>query len=94
MTNRRFVLVGFTYMDRERYLRLYEVSRTYALPRAIAHAAAKRGVVAAQWVHRWIAQGTVRPPEALTEVKVVEAEAELKALSGRALEVVEPRGGS
>jgi hypothetical protein len=31
-----------------------------------------------------------RPPEVLTEVEVIEAEAELKALQRHALEVVDP----
>ncbi len=94
MTDRRFVLFDFTYIDRERCLRLYETRRTYIVPRAVAHAVAKRGLVAAQRIHRWTAQRTFRPPEALTEVEVLEAEVELKALSGHALEVVEPRGGN
>ena len=41
MTERRFVLVDFTHMNRVGCLRLYEVGQTYALPRAIAHAATK-----------------------------------------------------
>lgn len=49
MSERRFILVDFTHMSREGCLRLYEAGRVYALPRAIAHAASKRGFVA---VHR------------------------------------------
>ena len=46
MSERRFALVDFTHMSREGYLRLFEAGHTYALPRAIAHAATKRGLVA------------------------------------------------
>ena len=35
-----------------------------------------------------------RPPEVLTEVDVIEAEAELKALQRHALEVVDPEAES
>ena len=48
MSERRFVLVDFTHMSRVGYLRLYEAGHTYALSRAIAHAATKRELVAKQ----------------------------------------------
>ena len=48
MSERRFALVDFTYMSRADCLRLYEAGRTYTLPRAIAHAATKRELVAKQ----------------------------------------------
>ena len=48
MTERRFVLADFTYMGREGCLQLYEAGRIYTLPRGVAHAAAKRGLVAAR----------------------------------------------
>jgi len=94
MTERRFVLVDFTYMDREGCLRLFEAGRTYTLPRAVAHAAAKRGLVAAQRTNHWTAPGLFRPPEGLTKAEVVEAEAELKALARHGLGVVDPKGDS
>ena len=93
MTERRFVLADFTYMGREGCLQLYEAGRIYTLPRGVAHAAAKRGLVAARRLPRWIAPSMFRPPEALTEAEVVEAEAELKALSRHALELVDPKAG-
>ncbi len=61
------------------------------MPPAIAHAARKRGLVAVERPPHWTPTGLFEPPEALTEAEVVEAEAELKALSRHALEVVEPR---
>src|SRR5208283_3989717 len=90
MTERRFVLADFTYISREGSLRLYEVGRVYALPRAPAHAAAKRGLVAARRLPHWTAPGMFHPPEALTEAEVVEAEVELRELQRHALELVEP----
>jgi hypothetical protein len=93
MTERRFVLVDFTHMSREGCLRLYEAGRTYTLPRAIAHAASKRDLVAAQRPAHWTAPGMFRSPEALTEAEVIEAEAELKALQRHALELIDPKRG-
>ena len=93
MTERRFVLADFTYMGRERCLRLFEAGRSYTLTRAVAHAAAKRGLVAARRLPRWTVPSMFRLPEALTKAEVVEAEAELKALSRHALELVEPKAG-
>ena len=90
MTERRFVLVDFTHMNRVGCLRLYEVGQTYALPRAIAHAATKlrtrrqtaaTGLGAAEYVSA---------SKVLTEAEVIEAEAELKALQRHALELVQP----
>ena len=56
------------------YLRLYEAGRTYTLPRAIAHAATKRELVAKQRPPHWTPTSMFRPPEVLTEAEVVEAE--------------------
>ena len=48
MSERRFVLIDFTYMNRAGCLRLYEAGHTYAFPQAVAHAATKRELVAKQ----------------------------------------------
>jgi hypothetical protein len=90
MSERRFALVDFTHMSRTGCLRLYEAGRTYVLPRAIAHAATKRELVAKQRPPHWAPPSMFRPPEALTEAEVIEAEAELRALQRHALEVVDP----
>jgi hypothetical protein len=90
MSERRFALVDFTYSGKTSRLRLYEAGHTYALARAVAHAATKRELVAKQRPPRWAPPSIFRPPEALTEVEVNEAEAELKALQRHALEVVDP----
>jgi hypothetical protein len=71
-------------------LRLYEAGRAYAMPRAISHAATKRELVAKQQPPRWLPPSMFRPPEVLTDLEVIEAEAELKALQRHALEVIDP----
>ena len=90
MSERRFVLVDFTYMNRAGYLRLYEAGHSYTLPRGIAHAATKRELIARHRPPGWTPPSMFRPPEVLTEAEVVDAEAELKALRRHALEVVDP----
>jgi hypothetical protein len=94
MTERRFVLADFTHMNRAGCLRLFEAGHTYALARAIAHAATKRELVAKQRPSHWTAPSMFRRPEVLTEAEVIEAEAELTALQRHALEVVHPEAES
>jgi hypothetical protein len=93
MSERRFALVDFTHRTKTGRVRLYEASHTYALPRAVAHAATKRELVAKQRPPHWTPPSIFRPPIALTELEVIEAEAELKALQRHALEVVDPETG-
>jgi hypothetical protein len=91
MTVSRFVLVDFRYMsDPLGHLRLYEAGNIYDMPPALAHAAAKRDLVAAQRPVDWEPPSTLRPPEVLTEAELAAAEAELKALQRHAFEVVDP----
>jgi hypothetical protein len=90
MSERRFALVDFTHMSRAGCLRLYEAGHTYALSRAIAHAATKRELVAKQRPAHWMRPSMFQQPEMLTEAEVIEAETELKALQRHALEVVDP----
>ena len=94
MSDRRFALVDFTYTGKTGRLRSHEAGHTYALPRAIAHAATKRGLVAKQLPPHWTPPSIFRFPEVLTEVEVIETEAELKALHRHALEVVDPEAES
>jgi hypothetical protein len=70
------------------HVRLYEAGCTYAIPQALAHAAANRELVAIQRPVEWIPPSILRAPEVLTELEVVEAEVELKALQRHALAVV------
>ena len=87
MSERRFVLVDFTHIG---CLSLYEAGNTYTMPRALAHAAAKRGLVARERPADWSPPSILRSPEVLTEADIVEAEAELRALQRHALELVDP----
>jgi hypothetical protein len=94
MSERRFVLLDFTYMSHEGCLHLYEAGCAYTLPRAIAHAATKRDLVAGGRPAHWKPPNMFRLPEVLTEAEVIEAEAELRALQRHALELVDPKAGS
>jgi hypothetical protein len=94
MSERRFVLVDFMHKTKTGRLRLYEAGRAYTLPRAIAHAATKRELVAKQQPPRWMPPSMFRTPEVLTDLEVIEAEAELKALQRHALEVIDPETGT
>jgi hypothetical protein len=60
-------------------------------PPTLAHAAAKRDLVAAQRPGDWEPPSILRPPEVLTEAELAAAEAELKALQRHAFEVAESR---
>ena len=91
MTERRFVLVDFRYTsDPLGHVRFYEAGSSYDMPRALAHAAVKRELVAVERPVGWTPPSILRPPEVLTELELVEAEAELKALQRHALETVDP----
>lgn len=90
VTERRFVLADFTYRDRTGFLRLYEAGRSYRLSRAVAHAAAKRELIAKHRPAGSMPPNMFRFPKVLTEAEVVEAEEELKALQRRAFAIVGP----
>ena len=92
MTERRFVLVDFRYTrDPLGHVRFYEAGNSYDMPRALAHAAAKRELVAVERPVGWTPPSILGPPEVLTESELVEAEAELKALQRHAFEIVDPQ---
>jgi len=94
MTERQFVLVDFRYTtDAVGHVRLYEAGNTYDVPRALAHAAAKRELVAVERPVDWEPPSILRPPEVLTEAQLVTSEAELKALQRHAFEIVHPEPG-
>jgi hypothetical protein len=94
MSERRFVLVDFTHMNSVGSLNLYEAGETYTMHRAVAHAAAKHGLVARKRPADWSPPSILKSPEVLTEADLVEAEKELRALQRHALEVVDPEVGN
>jgi hypothetical protein len=59
------------------------------MPRALAHAAAKRELVAIELPAGWTPPSILRPPEVLAESELVDADAELKALQRHAFEIVD-----
>jgi hypothetical protein len=75
------------------HVRFYEAGNAYDMPRALAHAAAKRDLVAIERPVDWEPPSILRPPEVLTESELAEAEAELKALQRHAVEIVDPQIG-
>lgn len=90
MSERRFVLADFTHMGRAGVLRLYEAGHTYALSRAIAHAATKRELVVIKRPAGWMPPNMFQFPKVLTEAEVIEAEQELEALQRHAFAIVDP----
>jgi len=86
----RFVLADFNYLGRDGRLRAYEAGKHYLMLAAVAHAAAKRGLVAKSKSPRWTRPSILTPPQVLTEIEIAEAEAELQALEQYAVEVVAP----
>ena len=91
MTERRFVLVDFRYTSEALgHVRFYEAGNSDDMSRALAHAAAKRELLAVEQPVGWTPPSILRPPEVLTESELVEAEAELKVLQRHAFEIVDP----
>jgi hypothetical protein len=71
LTVSRFVLVDFRYTsDPLGDVRLYEAGNTYDMSPALAHAAAKRDLVAAQRPIDWEPPSILRPPEVLTDAEL------------------------
>ncbi len=86
----RFALVDFAYPSGPGVVRLCEAGRTYPMQTAAAHAAAKRGLVAARRPPCWVNPSIFRQPEMLTETELANAMAELNVLERHAAEPVKP----
>ena len=84
VSEHRFVLADFNYLGRDGRLRAYEAGKHYLMLAAVAHAAAKRGLVAKSKSPRWTRPSILRSPEVLSEIEVAEAEVELQALDRHA----------
>ena len=83
----RFVLADFSWLDPDGRLHAYEAGKHYPMPAAVAHAAAKRELVAKGKPVRWTPPSILTLPQILTEIEVVEAQAELQALERHAVEL-------
>ena len=89
------MLADVTWLGRDDRLHAYEAGKHYPMPAAVAHAAAKRDLVARTKPPRWVPPSILRPPEVLSEIEVAKAAAELQALERHAGEAVAavPGGG-
>lgn len=86
----RFVLADFRCIGPGGMPRLYEAGRSYPLPPAVAHAAAKRGLVAKAKPPAWVAPSFGRRADVLTPADVTSAGLELEALDRYAAETERP----
>ncbi len=83
----RFVLTDIEYLDAAGRRHVYEAGRSYSMRPAVAHAAAKRDLVAHHKPANWTAPSILTPPEVLSEIEVAAAAAELEALDRHAVEI-------
>ena len=90
VSEHRFVLADFTWLSPNGRLHTYEAGKHYLMRAAVAHAAAKRGLVAKGKSPRWKPPSILTSPQVLTEIEVAEAETELQALEHHARPAVEP----
>ncbi len=80
----RFVLTDFTAPAVTGKPKLYEAGLSYPMSPALAHAAAKRDLVAHHKPAHWLPPSILAVPVALTVLDLREAEAELAALERHA----------
>ncbi len=85
MPEPRFVLSDFTCLT-PKGVRLYEAGHSYPMSPALAHAAAKRDLVAHRKPARWTPPSILVAPVVITAAEVEEAGAELEALARHAAE--------
>ena len=85
MPEPRFVLSDFTCLT-PKGVRLYEAGHSYPMSPALAHAAAKRDLVAHRKPTRWTPPSILAVPVAITAAEIAEAEAELQTLEQHAAE--------
>ena len=86
----RFVLADFNWLGQDGRLHAYEAGKHYLMLATVAHAAAKRGLIAKGKSPRWRRPSILTPPEVVSEIEVAEAEAELRALEQHARPATEP----
>ena len=85
MPEHRFVLSDFT-CPAPGGFRLYEAGRSYPMPPALAHIAAKRDLVARHKPPHWTPPSILAAPVIITAMEIEQAEAELHALERHATE--------
>ncbi len=85
MAEHRFVLTDFTCPIPGGF-RLYEAGRSYLMPPALAHVAAKRDLVSHYKPPHWTPPSILTLPVAITAAEIEEAGAELQALEQHAAE--------
>ena len=84
------MLAEYIHVDHAGSRHVYEVGRSYPIRAAVAHAAAKRDLVAHHKPASWAAPSILTPPEILSEAEVMAAAAELEALKRHAIEPLRP----
>jgi hypothetical protein len=85
MPEPRFVLSDFTCLT-PGGVRLYEAGHSYPMFPALAHAAAKRDLVAHRKPPHWTPPSILVAPVVITAAEIAEAEAELQILEQHAAE--------
>ncbi len=85
----RFALADFACLTDEG-VRWYEAGRSYPMPLAVAHAAAKRDLVAHQRPLHWTHPSILVRAEFLTEAEIAAADIELRALDHHTIEGATP----
>ena len=72
----RFVLVDFSYRDATGQAHFFAAGRPHPMPRAIAEAATKRGLVSKSRPRRWTPPDALSPIVTLTEDEIAETKTE------------------
>ena len=86
----RFVLADFRRIGEGGAPRLYEAGRSFPMPPAVAHGAAKRELVAKARPPHWTPPSLFRRAETLSAAEIAAAEAELGALQCYGAEITGP----
>ncbi len=86
----RFVLADFRCIGEGGAPRLHEAGRSFPMPPAVAHAAAKRELVAKARSPHWTPPNRFRRAETPSAAEIAAAEAELGALQCYGAEITDP----
>ncbi len=86
----RFVLADFRSIGAGGAPRLHEAGRSFPMPPAVAHAAAKRELVAKAKPPHWTPPSLFKRAETLSAAEIAAAEAELGVLQRHGAEAIGP----